>query len=138
MASKKTKWSMGEKIRIVLQTFNPETKVAELCREHNLAPRTLYTWKEKFLEGGKESLKSPNTGKALKKHAREVDTLKKIIGEYAVANEALKKRWEEAEDEDSSRDKKEHQLGKVAPVLRHLQDRVVLQKKSPGTWRRTT
>ena len=37
----------------------------------------------------KESLKSPNTGKAPKKHAREVDTLKKIIGEYAVANEAL-------------------------------------------------
>ena len=91
MASKKTKWSMDEKIRIVLQTFNPETKVAELCREHNLAPRTLYIWKEKFLEGGKESLKNPNTGKTLKKHAREVDTLKKIIGEYAVANEALKK-----------------------------------------------
>ena len=43
MASKKTKWSMDEKIRIVLQTFNPETKVAELCREHNLAPRTVYT-----------------------------------------------------------------------------------------------
>ena len=43
------------------------------------------------MEGGKESLKSSNTGKALKKHAREVDTLKKIIGEYAVANEALKK-----------------------------------------------
>ena len=82
------------------------------------------------MEGGKESLNSPNTGKTLKKHAREVDTLKKIIGEYAVANEALKKRWEEAEDEGSSRGKKKHQLGKVAPVLRHLQDRVVLHKKA--------
>ena len=41
MASKKTKCSTDERIRIVLQTFNPETKVAELCREHNLAPRTL-------------------------------------------------------------------------------------------------
>ena len=130
MASKKTKWSMDEKIRIVLQTFKPEIKVAELCREHNLAPRTPYIWKEKFLEGGRESLKSPNTGKNLKKHARKVDTLKKIIGEYAVANEALKKRWEEAEDEGSSRGKKEHQPGKVAPVLRHLQDRVVLHKKA--------
>ena len=36
MASKKTKWSMDEKIRIVLQTtFNPETKVAELCLRAN-------------------------------------------------------------------------------------------------------
>ena len=39
MNDKKTRWSTDEKIRIVLQTFNPETKVAELCREHNLAPR---------------------------------------------------------------------------------------------------
>ena len=38
MASKKTKWSMDEKIRIVLQAFNPETKAAELCREHNWLP----------------------------------------------------------------------------------------------------
>ena len=41
MVSRKTKWSMDAKICIVLQTFNPETKVAELCRGHNLAPRTL-------------------------------------------------------------------------------------------------
>ena len=40
MADKKTRWSTNEKIRIVLQTFNPETKVAELCREHNLSPKT--------------------------------------------------------------------------------------------------
>ena len=71
MANKKTKWSMDEKIRIVLQTFKPEIKVAELCREHNLAPRTPYIWKEKFLEGGKESLKSPNTGKNLKEARTE-------------------------------------------------------------------
>ena len=43
MTDKKTRWSTDEKIRIVLQAFNPETKVAELCREHNLAPRALYT-----------------------------------------------------------------------------------------------
>ena len=84
MASKKTKWSTDEKIRIVLQTFNSETKVAELCREHNLAPRTLYVWKEKFLEGGKESLKSPNTGKTLKKHARGPDPAR--IGPIRIAH----------------------------------------------------
>lgn len=28
MADKKTRWSTNEKIRIVLQTFNPETKAA--------------------------------------------------------------------------------------------------------------
>ena len=91
MNDKKTRWSTDEKIRIVLQTFNPETKVAELCREHNLAPRTLYTWKDRFLHGGRESLGSPGSGRTLKRHAREVEILKRIIGEYAVANDALKK-----------------------------------------------
>ena len=71
--------------------FNPETKIAELCREHNLALRTLYHWKERFLQGGKESLESTNPNKTLRRHEREVATLKRIIGEYAVANEALKK-----------------------------------------------
>ncbi len=94
MADKKTRWSTNEKIRIVLQTFNPETKAAELCREHNLAPRTLYMWKEQFLEGGKDAVARSGTARALKKHTREVETLKRIIGEYAVANEALKKTLE--------------------------------------------
>ena len=33
-----------------------------------------------------------------------VKSLKKIIGEYAVANEALKKRWEEGQDERDAHD----------------------------------
>ena len=49
MKDKKTRWSADEKIRLVLLTFNPQTNVAELCRQHNLAPRTIYGWKEKFL-----------------------------------------------------------------------------------------
>ena len=69
----------------------PRPKWQSCAASTTWLPETLYVWKEKFLEGGKESLKSSNTGKALKKHAREVDTLKKIIEEYAVANDALKK-----------------------------------------------
>ena len=91
MNDKKTRWSTDEKIRIVLQAFNPETKVAEMCREHNLAPRTPYTWKERFLHGGRESLGSLDSGRTLKRHAREVEITKRIIGEYTVANDALKK-----------------------------------------------
>ena len=39
MTDKKAWWSTEKKIRIALQTFNPVTKVAELCREHNLYRR---------------------------------------------------------------------------------------------------
>ena len=94
MTDKKTRLSVDEKVRIVLQTFNPDTSVAELCRQHNLAPRTLYAWKEKFMDAGRSSLESTNASARAKRHKKEVASLKRIIGEYAVANDALKKTLE--------------------------------------------
>ena len=91
MTDKKSRYSTDEKVRIVLQTFNPQTSMAEICREHNLVPRTVYGWKEKFLAGGRGSLDGPDASKQAKRHAKEVASLKRIIGEYAVANDALKK-----------------------------------------------
>lgn len=35
----------GQKVRIVLQTFNPQTSMAGICSRHNLVPRTVYGWK---------------------------------------------------------------------------------------------
>ena len=93
MADKKSRLSTDEKIRIVLHTFNPQTRMAEICRENNLVPRTVYAWKEKFLAGGRSSLDSPNTTKQARQH-KETASLKRIIGEYAVANDALKKALE--------------------------------------------
>ena len=99
MTDKKTRWSTDEKIRIVLQTFNPETNVAELCSQYNLVPRTVYLWKEGFLIGERSSLDGSDAARQAKRNKREVESLKRIIGEYAVANEALKKRWREGQDE---------------------------------------
>ena len=52
MTDKKSRWSTDEKIRIVLQAFNLQSSMAEICRKHNLVPRTVYIWKEKFLAAG--------------------------------------------------------------------------------------
>ena len=60
MADKKSRCSAEEKTRIVLQAPNPRASMAEICREHNLAPRTAYGWKEKFLAGGRGSLEGPD------------------------------------------------------------------------------
>ena len=91
MTGKRTRFTPDEKVRIVLQTFNPETSVAELCRRHNLAPRTVYAWKERFLEVGRSSFEGADAGRREQRHNREVSDLKRLIGEYAVANAALKK-----------------------------------------------
>ena len=94
MKDKKSKGSTDEKMRIVQQTFNSDTSMAELCRQHNLQPRTVYTWKEKFLDASKSSFDGSNMSLLAKRHKKEISFLKRIIGEYAVANDALKKTLE--------------------------------------------
>ena len=94
MTDEKSRWSTDEKIRIVLQTLNPQTSMAEICRVHNPAPRTVYGWKEKFLADGRSSLDGPDASKQVKLHKKATASLKRIIGEYAVANDALKKALE--------------------------------------------
>ncbi len=91
MTDKKSRWSTDEKIRIVLQTLSPQTSMAEVCREHNLVPRTVYGWKEKFLADGHSSLEGPDASKQVQRHKKEITPLKSINGECAVANDALKK-----------------------------------------------
>lgn len=94
MKDKKTQLSTDEKMRIVLQTLDSQTSMAELCRQHNLAPRTVYQWKEKFLAGGRGSLDGSDLASRTRNHRKELARLKRIIGEYAVANDALKKALE--------------------------------------------
>ncbi|MBI1658626.1 MAG: transposase [Thaumarchaeota archaeon] len=85
--------STDEKVRVVLQTLNPQASMAEICREHNLVPRTVYGWKEKFLTDGRSSLDGPDVRKQVTRHKKEISSLRRIIGECAVANDTLKKRW---------------------------------------------
>lgn len=91
MTDKKPRWSTGEKVYIIPQTLNPQASMAEICRGHSLAPRAVYGWKEKFPAGGQSSLDGPDALKQAKRHEREIAPPRRIIGECAVANDALKK-----------------------------------------------
>ena len=82
------------KARIVMEFFSTNITAAELCRKHNVSPATFQDWKDMFLHGGKQALL--NRGDAAKSHAREVENLKRIIGEITVANDILKKTLEGA------------------------------------------
>lgn len=132
MTGKRTRFTPDEKVRIVLQTFNLETGVAELCRQHNLAPRTIYAWKERFLEGGRISLEGADAGRRERRHGREVSDLKRIIGEYAVANAALKKRWRGAGNERGGDGARRGRAQQVPPAVRGVQEGVVLQAEAEG------
>lgn len=86
----RSRWPPEEKIRIVMESLSTNITMAELCRKYNVTPLTVNSWKDKFFQGGKLAL----TG-ALKDPNRELQDenkeLKRLIGEFAIANDALKK-----------------------------------------------
>lgn len=77
--------SPQEKTSIVTEFFTTNIPAAELRRKHNVSPATFQDWKEKFLQGGKQTL--VGRGGAAKNHAKEMENLKRIIGEITVAND---------------------------------------------------
>ena len=92
----KSRWTPEQKIAAVMESLNTNISMAELCRKYNVTPNTLTYWKEKFAQGGKMALMG-----TLKDPGRELqeenEKLKKLIGEFAIANDALKKALTEGE-----------------------------------------
>lgn len=86
----RSRWTPEEKIAVVMESLDTNISMAELCRKHNVTPGAVGGWKEKFVQGGKAAL----TG-TLRDPGRDVqeenERLKKLIGEFAIANDALKK-----------------------------------------------
>lgn len=99
-ASAPKRWTPEDKIRIVLESFNTNITLAELCRKYNVNPNVFYHWKEKFIDGGKVALSasSGKSGKTKLDPVRELqaenERLKKLIGELTIANDAFKKTLE--------------------------------------------
>lgn len=65
----------------------------EICRKYNLKPNVFYSWKQKFIEGGKLALTGSGQNINKQIHA-ENERLKKLIGELTIANDAFKKTLE--------------------------------------------
>jgi len=88
------KWTADDRIRIVMESLTTNITVAELCRKYNLKPNVFYSWKQRFIEGGKLALASSKQENVNKDLAAENERLKKLIGELTIANDAFKKTLE--------------------------------------------
>lgn len=82
------KFTPEQKYEIIMESLNSNITVAELCRKHGVAPVNFRKWREKFLEGWKRALGESNSGND---YEREIDDLKKIIGEQSLIIDELKK-----------------------------------------------
>ena len=89
------KYSIEDKIRIVLSGLRGEYSIAELCRRENIAQSLYYTWSKEFLEAGKRRLsgdteRQASTGE-VKDLRAEMSDLKEALAETLLENRLLKK-----------------------------------------------
>ena len=76
-----------------MESLTTNITLAELCRKYNLKPNVFYSWKQKFIEGGRLAL--TGSGENINKQIQaENECLKKLIGELTIANDAFKKTLE--------------------------------------------
>lgn len=91
------KFSVEQKLEVVLAGLRGERSVAEICREHDVNETLYYQWRDKLIEGGKlrlgDSL-AKDEQRALKKRIAELErTLGKKTLELEIAGKALRG-WE--------------------------------------------
>ena len=87
------KWTVEQKLEIVLAALKAEESISQLCRRHGVSETALYRWRELFLEAGRSGLAN-GKGRASSKELqleRENEELKKTVGELTMANRLLKK-----------------------------------------------
>ncbi len=88
MTVRKT-WTTEEKFQIVLEGLQPRANVSEICRRHGISSTAYYEWRERALASMKTGLRSKEgTAETTLRH--ENSRLKKLVADYAIANDVLR------------------------------------------------
>jgi transposase-like protein len=86
MSKHRRNWSVDEKEKIVL--FSDEHGVSEASREYGVSTVSIYKWKDKFQQLGKEGLTTGSSTameRELKELRRENQALKRIVADKELA-----------------------------------------------------
>jgi len=84
------KFTVEQKEQIVIESFTA-INIAELCRKYGVSVAQFHRWKERFLEGGRKGLGESSKSSRRNEYQREIDDLKRLVGDQALAIDALKK-----------------------------------------------
>ena len=83
------RWTAKRRVALVVQILKGETSVAEAARKHGLTVAEVEGWRDKFLLGAENALRSrPKDEEALREE--EVKRLKQKVGELVLDNDILK------------------------------------------------
>lgn len=85
MAEKKKRWSANQKSEIIMKLLRGET-LENLSRENQIPISSIVEWRDKFIEGGNNSLK------ARPEDNPELVEYQKLLGQTQMELELLKKK----------------------------------------------
>lgn len=79
------------KLQVVLESFQRNTTIEEICRRHDLAQSVVHKWRKTFRQTAASVFENPKARQRKHPPGQSPDELKRIIGEVTVENEILKK-----------------------------------------------
>jgi transposase-like protein len=83
------RWTAKRRVALVVSILKGETSVAEAARTHGLTVAEVEDWREKFLVGAENALRSrPRDEEALKDE--QIKKLKQKIGDLVLDNDILR------------------------------------------------
>ena len=91
----RSKYTVEEKIHMVLEGFRREVSVNGLCRREVIKPNNFYSWTQEFMEAGKQRLSRDTIRDATRQEnnalKRESEDLKHLVAELSLDLHRLKK-----------------------------------------------
>ena len=96
MASKLKTYTPEFKLKVVMESFQRETTLEEVCHTFGLASSVISRWRQEFQQKGPEIFADQRDLKARTQAqgyapGESPEELKQLIGDLAVQNELLKK-----------------------------------------------
>lgn len=88
---RESKFTPEQRAEIVLAVLEGRRAMAEICREHQVTTTSVYRWKDEFLAGGLAALKGKARSHRERQLERELEEVRGVVGELALANYAMKK-----------------------------------------------
>jgi transposase-like protein len=83
------RWTARRRVVLVLEILRGDTSVAEAARKHGLTVAELEEWRERFLSGAENALRSRPADEDGQKE-REIKRLKQKVGELVMDLDILK------------------------------------------------
>ena len=96
MTGKRKTYSPEFKFKVVMESFQRETTLEEVCRKFGLASSVISRWRQEFQQKGPEIFADQRDHKTRNQAqgyapGESPEELKQLIGDLAVQNELLKK-----------------------------------------------